>query len=213
MPQLLRLDSSADLTGSVSRALSDAFVAAWTSRGDDHTVVVRDLHRDPLPHFGDPDLHWAPELRPADAAPDPAAVALQEELIAELIAADVLLVGAPMYNYSLPSTLKVWIDNIHVPGTTTTFGEEPTQPVAGRPAVIVSSRGAVYDAGTPTAEWDHTVPPLRLVLGDALGMKVDVVTCALTLADTVPALEPLRERAHAERAAAEEQLRELALTL
>ncbi|TPW73765.1 FMN-dependent NADH-azoreductase [Schumannella sp. 10F1B-5-1] len=212
MPQLLRIDSSADVAGSVSRALTDAFVAAWTGRGDDHTVVVRDLHRDPLPHLPDPALHWAPRLRVEGATPPAAAVALQDELIAELSAADAVVIGAPMYNYSLPSSLKAWVDYIHVPGVTATFDDQPSRPVEGRPVVLVSSRGASYDPGTPTAEWDHTIAPLQLVLGESLGMGVHVVTSALTLADSVPALAEFRERAHAERAAAEEQLRELALS-
>jgi FMN-dependent NADH-azoreductase len=87
----------------------------------------------------------------------------------------------------MPSSLKAWIDHIHVPGVTAPF-DVPTQPLAGRPAVIVSTRGASYDPGSPTEGWDHVVPPLRLILGDALGMVVTVITADLTLAESVPAL-------------------------
>ena len=145
MPHLLHLDSSADAEHSRSRAITATFAAAWRGHGAGYTVSHRDLHRDPLPHLADAALHWPPRLRPDGAAPPAAAEALQRELIDELTSADVLLVGAPLYNYSLPSSLKAWIDHIHVPGVTAPF-DVPTQPLAGRPAVIVSAQGASYDA-------------------------------------------------------------------
>ncbi len=212
MPTLLHLDSSADLATSRSRAVTATFADAWRAAGPDHLVVRRDLHRDPLSHLADPALHWAPRLRPPGSAPDPVGEERQRAVLDELLAADVLLVGAPMYNYSMPSTLKAWVDHIHVPGVTAPF-DEPTQPLAGRPAVIVSSRGAVYDAGTPTEGWDHAVPPLRIVLGDALGMDVSVITVSRTLADVVPALAAERGRAAEELARAHEDARSLAARL
>jgi FMN-dependent NADH-azoreductase len=106
-----------------------------------------------------------------------------------------------MYNYSLPSALKAWIDHIHVPGLTSPFDRD-TQPMAGRPAVVVASRGASYDPGSPTEGWDHGVPVLELVLGTALGMSVEVITADLTLAETVPALAPELERSRRELAGA-----------
>ena len=115
-----------------------------------------------------------------------------------------LLVGAPLYNYSLPSSLKAWIDHIHVPGVTAPF-DVPTQPLAGRPAVIVSAQGASYDAHSPTEGWDHAVPVLELILGTALGMTLTVITTSLTLAETVPALADQRDRSRAELARAHEQ--------
>ncbi|WP_432483425.1 FMN-dependent NADH-azoreductase [Kineococcus esterisolvens] len=210
MPHLLHLDSSADLTRSRSRAITAAFAAAWRARGPEFTVTHRDLHRDPLPHLPDPELHWPDAARRPDANPPAAEDALQREVLAELLAADVLLVGAPLYNYTVPSTLKVWIDNVHVPGITTGEG---VQPLAGRPAVVVSSRGGVYDAGTPTETWDHGVPVLRIVLGNALGMDVRVVQTSATLADRLPELAGLRERADAEFAAAVRAAEELAAGL
>src|SRR5262249_5487623 len=154
-------------------------------------------------------LHWPPQLRPDGAVTvDPGtlatAEALQDELIGELLGADVLLVGAPLYNYSVPSSLKTWIDHVHVPGRTAPFVGTPAQPMAGRPAVVVSSRGASYDAGSPTDGWDHAVPMLNLILGTALGMSVEVITTSLTLAETVPALASQLDRSRAELAAAHE---------
>ena len=209
MPHLLQLDSAAALKNSRSREITATFADAWRDQGRQYTVTYRDLHRDPLPHLADAVLHWPPHLRPEGAATaDPAALAAaearQDELIGELLTADVLLVGAPLYNYTVPSSLKAWIDHVHVPGRTAPFADSATQPLAGRPAVVVSSRGASYDPGSPTEGWDHAVPVLELILGTALGMNVEVITTSLTLAETVPALAPQLGRSRAELAAAHE---------
>ncbi|PRY14087.1 FMN-dependent NADH-azoreductase [Kineococcus rhizosphaerae] len=210
MPHLLHLDSSADLTTSRSRAVTAAFAEAWRSRGDDFTVTHRDLHRDPLPHFATNEQHWPAADRRPDAQVPADQDALTEQIHAELLAADVLVVGAPLYNYTVPSTLKVWLDHVHIPGA---LAGEGSQPLKGRPAVVVSARGATYDAGTPTESWDHGVPVLQIILGNSLGMQVHVVQTSATLADRLPDLADLKERADAELEAAQAAARELALTL
>ena len=207
MPHLLHLDSAASLRGSRSREITATFADTWRAQGQQYTVTYRDLHSQPVPHLADAVLHWPPRLRPEGAATaDPGVLAadeaLQDVLVSELLAADVLLVGAPLYNYSVPSSLKAWIDHIHIPGRTAPFVDAPEQPMAGRPAVVVTSRGASYDAGSPTEGWDHAVPVLELILGTALGMTVEVITTSLTLAETVPALAPQRDRSSVELAAA-----------
>ncbi|WP_382304575.1 FMN-dependent NADH-azoreductase [Herbiconiux sp. UC225_62] len=212
MANLLHLDSSADLETSRSRAIGHSFSEAWLAAAPGNTVTHRDLHRDPLPHLADAALHWPPRLRPAGSTPPADAEALQASLIAELLAADALLVGAPLYNYSLPSSLKAWIDNIHVPAVTAPFDVD-TQPLAGRPAVIVTSRGASYDPGSPTDGWDHEVPALRLILGTALGMDVTVIATNLTLAETVPALSDQIDRSRRELVEAHEAAAALAREL
>ncbi|WP_138732449.1 FMN-dependent NADH-azoreductase [Modestobacter excelsi] len=210
MPHLLHLDSSADPRSSASRAVTAAFVRGWQARGEAFTVTSRDLQADPPPHLPDAALHWAPRLRTAGEAVAPADELRQQGYLDELLAADVLLVGAPMYNWSLPSTLKAWIDHVHVLGTTVPFGEYEARPLAGRTAVVVSSRGASYDSGGEQASWDHTVPPLELVLGQSFGMSVSVITLQLTLADRVPAMADLRGQAAAEADAARSYAEELA---
>jgi FMN-dependent NADH-azoreductase len=206
---LLQLDSSADLQTSRSRAIAKSFADAWRARGAEYTVTYRDLHRDPLPHLADSSLHWPAQSRPVGSNPPADAEALQQSIIDQLLAADALLVGAPLYNYSMPSTLKAWIDYIHVPGVT--FGD--AQPLAGRPAVIVTSRGGSYDEGTPTEGWDHAVPALQIVLGNALGMDVSVITTSLTLAEQLNGPDANVERSRAELAAAHAQAQELAARL
>jgi len=214
MPTLLHLDSSADLTASRSRAITATFADTWRSLGDDHEVVHRDLHRDPPPHLSDAALHFPPHLRPADANPSPEQESLQAGIIAELLAADVLVVGVPLYNYSMPSTLKAWIDYIHVPAVTAPFDDPATQqPMAGRPAVLVSTRGGSYDTGSATEFNDHAIPTLTLILGDALGMTIETIVDTRTLTERFggPADEVAKQ--HAELAAAHHAAAEAARRL
>lgn len=212
MPQLLHLDSSADVETSVSRSVTARFSDVWHSLGVDHSVIYRDLHRNALPHIPTSALHWAPHLRSPNEVVPPEADALQKELIDEVVSADVVLIGAPMYNWSVPSTLKAWIDYVHVPGITVPF-DAPTRPLEGKPVVVVSSRGNQYGVGTPDFGADHTVAQLQQVLGTALGMKVFVITVDLTLATRVPALQPLIPQAEASLASAIASVTDLAARL
>lgn len=214
MPILLQLDSSADLVTSRSRAITATFADTWRSLGTDHTVVHRDLHREPLPHLTDAALHFPPRLRPAGANPSAEQEALQQVLISELVAADVLLIGVPLYNYSMPSTLKAWIDYIHLPAVTAPFDDPASQqPLAGRPAVLVSTRGGVYDAGTSTEFDDHALPALSLILADALGMSMETIVASCTLSERFGAPADEVAKQHHELAAAHESAAQTARRL
>jgi FMN-dependent NADH-azoreductase len=210
MPTLLHLDSSMAGEASRTRAITRAFAQAWRARGTDYTVVYRDLHADPLPHLADPALHVAPRLR--TTTPAEADQRRQTAVLDELTAADVVLIGCPLYNFSLPSTLKVWLDYVHVLGLTTTF-DGPTQPVAGKPVVVAMSRGGWYDEDSPTHGWDHGTPVLQIVLGNALGMSLTVLQADLAAAETVPALADQLPRSRAEFAAAVQRAAELGTEL
>ena len=209
MPTLLHLDSSADLDTSRSRRLSQAVVDAWSNADPTGVVVRRDLHRDPVPHLADASLHWAQADRRPGANPPAEAETLQRVLLDELLGADIVVIGAPLYNFSIPSSLKAWIDHIHVPGVTSA----DTGALTGRPVVIATSRGIAYDAGSPTEGWDHEVPALRTLFGGALGMDVHVITTSLTLADQDPALAAQRERSEQEFAEALRSASEAGLRL
>jgi len=200
------------MTQSRSRSITRTFADAWRGCSSGHTVTYRDLHADPIPHLADSWLHWPARLRPADISLSPVAEALQLELIEELCAADVVLIGAPMYNYSMPSTLKAWVDHIHVPGITALY-DGNLQPMAGRTAVIVNARGAIYDPGTPTADWDHGTPALEILLGSSLGMTIRTITTSLTLAEFVPMLSDFIGRSNEEFAQAQANAATLAVEL
>jgi FMN-dependent NADH-azoreductase len=209
MPSLLHLDSSADLQHSTSRALTAHFADVWHARGPEYTVVRRDLHRDPLPHLPTNALHWAPRLRVAGEVADPAAEGLQKALIDEVLAADAIVIGAPMYQWTVPSTLKAWLDYLHVPGVTNTY-DVPTQPFKGKPAIVVCSRGDSYGADTANAGLDYVTPVLTQVLGVALGMNVSFVVAELTLAQRIPAMAEFIDAQKASYASAVEALTALA---
>ncbi|HVW41447.1 MAG TPA: NAD(P)H-dependent oxidoreductase [Amycolatopsis sp.] len=207
MPTLLRLDSSANPRSSVSRELTGVFTQAWQGE-----VVERDLHASPLPHLPDSALHYAPRLRVDGETPDPAAEKLQAELIEELLAADAVVIGAPMYNWSVSSTLKAWLDYVHVLGTTVPF-DTKDQPLAGKPAVVISSRGLTYATGTPDEGNDHAVPPIVRTLGTSMGMAVTTILAELTLAERMPPLAPMAPKAKESLTAARDQARTLAAKL
>lgn len=202
MATLLHLDSSADLSGSVSRHLTARFAAGWAARG--HNTVRRDLFVDQPPHLPSHVLHWAPELRLAGDEVDSASGRYQEELVGELLAADVVLVGAPMYNWSVPSTLKAWIDWIHVPGMTAPSGPADPAPLGGKPVILASGRGASY--GPDSGNVDHQLAALRQLFEGSMQMTVHPVLAELTLTDRVAALAEYAPQRAASLAAAEAEI-------
>lgn len=199
MPRLLHIDSAIADDQSRSRALTRAFADAWRARGDDCSVTHRDLARDPLPHLSQRAQHWPERLR--GEALDAQVDGLQRAVLDELLAADALVIGAPMYNYNIPSTLKTWVDLVHVPSITSPFGGEDTQPLRGRPAVIVTAQGGPLE---PEAEHLATAP-LAHLLGAAFGMNVHVVGTSRTLAEMLPDLGVDEAAAQLARATAELQ--------
>lgn len=190
MTTLLRIDSSLRTDGSVSRVLTGAFADAWVAAGGD--VVSRDLQAAPLPHLPYFGLHFPASEN--DPVQWDVARALQNEVIDQVKTADALVIAAPLINYSVPSTLKAWMDHLHVPGVTAAPVPEEG-PLAGKPVVIVSPRGAAYDEPGAEVLLDHAVPALEALLGSALGMAVESITVDRTLANLLPELDPARAEA------------------
>lgn len=156
--KLLQIDSSILGENSVSRQLSAGLVARLREEHPDLEVVSRDLAAHPLPH-----------VSPGHLAGDPALQAELDEsgrVLAEFLAADVVVVGAPMYNFTIPSQLKTWIDRLVVAGTTFRYGENgPEGLVKGKRVIVASSRGGVYSPGSPAAGVDFQETYLRAVFG------------------------------------------------
>lgn len=161
--KLLHLDSSILGDSSASRQLSRAVVDAWQAAEPDVQLIYRDLANDALSHLSAASLVAAgtpAELR--DAAQRHEAE-LSESTLDEFLAADAIVIGAPMYNFALPSQLKSWIDRITVAGKTFSYTENGPQGLAGgKKVVIVSTSGGVH-AGQPSgaAHEDY----LKFVLG------------------------------------------------
>lgn len=152
--KLLHIDSSALGNHSVSRGLTAAIVAELVREQPGAEVTYRDLAAQPLPH-------WSPV---ADAA-DPAAV-LSQAVLEEFLAADVIVIGAPMYNFSISSALKAWIDRVAVAGKTFRYTANGPEGLAtGKRVIIASSRGGFYGQGTAGQAMDFQEPYLRAVLG------------------------------------------------
>ena len=150
--KLLHLDSSALGAASVTRELSAAIVARWQDKLPRLEVEYRDLDANPLPHLTGSSLAQSDPVEAADAA----------RVLEQFLAADVLVIGAPMYNFSVPSTLKAWIDRIAVAGKTFRYTENGAEGLAkGKQLIIASGRGGLH-TGAPT---DFQEAYLRQVFG------------------------------------------------
>ena len=163
--KLLHIDSSVLGPHSVSRKVSAAIVDRLRQATPGLQIVYRDLTATPLSHLSGSHLAAAQGVPASDAT-------LQQELAAgqavlnEFLAADIVVLGAPMYNFTIPSQLKAWIDRIVVAGKTFKYGAQGAEGLAGNKRVIIAiSRGGFYGAGTPAAALEHLETYLRGVFG------------------------------------------------
>ena len=162
MTKVLIIRSSAGGVASVSNQLIDQLVTDWGASPAD--VAVRDLDATPIPHLTSQTL-GALKGSGANEA-EAAALGLSDALVAEVQAADVLVIGAPMYNFGIPSTLKAWFDHVLRAGVTFRYGAAgPEGLVTGKRAVVVETRGGIYTGGAPAAVMDAQEPHLRTMLG------------------------------------------------
>jgi FMN-dependent NADH-azoreductase len=164
MPTLLHIDSSPLGDASISRHLSAEFVRNWQQANPDGKVIVRDLSLSAIPSI---DGNWVGAVyTPAESrtAAQKETVALSDTLIAELETADEYVLGVPMHNFSIPSTAKLWIDQIVRVGRTFSYGESgPVGLLKGKKATFLIASGGVYSKGTPMAPYDFVEPYLRAV--------------------------------------------------
>lgn len=162
MSQILVIESSARKQGSVSRQLTEQFIAHWQAAHPGDQIMVRDLAVDQVPHLDGNLLGgWMTPAEQQNEA-ERAALALSNTLTDELLAADVLVLAAPMYNFAIPSTLKAWLDHVLRAGVTFKYGEQgPEGLLQGKRAYVLTARGGIY-AGTGL---DHQEPYLRQALG------------------------------------------------
>jgi FMN-dependent NADH-azoreductase len=189
VPTLLHIDSSLfPADQSSSRAVTEAFRRTWQEQHGEHSVIYRDLAANPVPHLT-AEAHAAGLVDPATHTLAQSAVfARRLDLIRELEDADAVLIGAPMYNYSIPSTLKAWLDNIILVGRTI-MTENPT--LKGTPVTVVASRGGSYAHGTPREGYEYVQNYLTAVLSDMLAMDVSFIIPELTLAPYTPEMSEL----------------------
>lgn len=166
MSTVLVLNSGIPGENSVSRRLVAETVEALRDQNPALHVIDRDLGADPLPHLS---LASVAALRggAAETAEQVAALALSDALVAELKAADTLVIGVPMYNFGIPSTLKVWFDQVLRPGIAFSYSEAgPKGLLTGKRAIVIETRGGLYSEG-PAKVMDSQEPHLRGMLGFA----------------------------------------------
>lgn len=163
MTNILVIGSSALGAASVSNQISHALVAALTRLNPDVAVVTRDVGADPVPHLTSKSV---PRLRGGGDGPEATATAaLSDALVEELRAADVIVIGSPMYNFGITSTLKAWFDHVLRAGVTFRYtAAGPEGLLTGKRAIVVEARGGLYSEG-PGAAADHQEPHLKTLLG------------------------------------------------
>ena len=160
--KLLHIDASALGDNSVTRQLTAAIVARWRQQVPGLDVQVRDLDRDPVPHLSGDIL----------AGRDEIGAARGEAVLQQFLAADAIVIGAPMYNFGLPSALKAWIDRVAVAGRSFRYTADGPVGLAGGKRVLLALAAGGAHQGQPT---DFVEPYLRQVLGFIGITQVDFV--------------------------------------
>ncbi|MCI2243126.1 FMN-dependent NADH-azoreductase [Xanthomonas indica] len=201
MTRLLVLNSSINVSGSISRAMVHAYVQAHLLAHPATVVVQRDLVKEPLPAM-QPEMLPLYLGRPEQA--DDAAAALCDALIREVEQADVIVMGLSMYNFSLPASVKAWLDYVVCAGKTFRYTPEGPQGLlpAGKQVIALVASGGIYSHGDG-ANYDYLLPYLKTILS-LIGLSdVRAVRAEGTALGDVTAI---REKAIAEAAALAKQL-------
>jgi len=166
MATLLKIDVSPRGDYSISRKLGNHFATEWQSNHVGGEIVTRDLATTKIPYV---DLPW---IAGAFSAPDQhtaehkAALKISDELIAELLAADEVVISTPMYNFNVPAVLKAWIDHIVRLNKTFAFGPEGLKGLAaGKKVTVIIASGSEYTAGSPLESYNLEGPYFRVVFG------------------------------------------------
>lgn len=172
MSNLLVIQNSANLETSVSRRLVDTFVETYVRRHPEAEIVHRDLARNPLPHLS-PSL--AAALLPGQGAATPD-IGLADILTEELEAADIIVIGAPFYNFAIPSTLKAWLDHVVRVGRTFAYVNGAPRGLLppGKKVIAFVASGGAYAEG-PASAMDFVSPYLRFIFGFMGVTDVEIV--------------------------------------
>jgi FMN-dependent NADH-azoreductase len=166
MSTLLKIDVSPRGDSSISRRLGNHFATEWQSNHTGGEIVTRDLATTRIPYV---DLPW---IGGAFSAPEQhtdehkAALKISDELIAELLAADEVVISTPMYNFNVPAVLKAWIDHIVRLNKTFSFGPEGLKGLAaGKKVTVIIASGSEYTAGSPMESYNIEGPYFRVIFG------------------------------------------------
>lgn len=164
--KLLHVDSSILGTGSVSRQLTAEVVAEWLKNYPDTTVEYLDLAMDAPSHFGADglDIKFGAQASPTEAQRYENAVS--ERLLTQFLESDIVVVGAPLYNFNIPTQLKAWIDRLAQPGRTFKYTDNGSVGlVPDKTVIVVSSRGGIYSTSESGRAMEHQESYLKVIFG------------------------------------------------
>jgi FMN-dependent NADH-azoreductase len=163
--KLLHVDASILGANSASRRLSAAAVERLNKATPGLEIVYRDLAAEPLSHLTGEHLAAAHGAVPESPTVQKD-IAASQTALQDFLAADIIVIGAPMYNFTIPSQLKAWIDRIVIAGKTFRYGPNGAEGLAGNKRVVIAiSRGGLYGPGAPAAALEHLETYLRAVFG------------------------------------------------
>ncbi|RZJ14849.1 MAG: FMN-dependent NADH-azoreductase [Acidovorax sp.] len=207
--QLLHIDSAITGQQSVSRQLTARTVAAWQAAHPGTRVQYLDLATEAPSHLAAESLGFRTGQAAATDV-ERQQNALSEALVSQFLAADVIVIGAPLYNFSIPSQLKAWIDRIAQAGRTFKYTDKgPVGLAGGKTVIVASTRGGVYSSSEGGQAMEHQESYLKVVFGffgitdvrfvraEGVGMGPDAKALAIASADqdiqahtSVPANQP-----------------------
>ena len=186
MSYLLHIEVSPLGDNSVSRGISQEFISAWSTAHPAGDVVLRDLAEHPVPHL-DLEAIFAGRTPADQRTPSMAAkLKYRHELIAEITGADEIIISAPMWNWSIPSVLKAYFDQIIMSGTLDASG---AQGLTGKKITFVVAQGGSYAQGAPRAGWDYGTGYLKLIANALGATDVEIIVAEFTLAGIAPGME------------------------
>jgi FMN-dependent NADH-azoreductase len=166
MNSLLLVTSSLFGEASQSRQIAREFVDTWLRNNPGARVVERDLAPDSIPHLSQATLGAVTTPAESRTPEQRDVAAFADALIEEVEAADTIVLTAPMYNFTIPSTLKAWLDHIARAGRTFRYGANgPEGLLKGKKVFVVTGRGGVYSGDSPAKAFDFQEPYLRAILG------------------------------------------------
>jgi len=178
MPTLLHIDSS-PLESSISRELTREFAKTWKAKNPGGRVIDRNLSVNPPAPINQTWIGAAFTPEGGRTPEQAAALSESDVLISELEQADEVVIGVAMHNFSVPSVLKLWIDQVVRNGKTFAYGANGAEgQLKGKKATILIASGGVYEAGTPAASMNFVEPYLRAILGFLGITDVRFVTAA-----------------------------------
>ena len=190
--QILRIDSATTGEASVSRKLTDLIAAHFREKHPDATWIERDFATDPLPHI---DRAKTGAIRQPPETHDEAmkaAFPAERAVLDEFLASDIVILGVPMYNFSVPSSIKAWIDRLGVPRVAFSYSEAGPEGLAGgRRVIVASSRGGEYEMGGPNEHQESYlrdffafigIPDVEFIRAEKTGFGPEVVEQAIAAA-------------------------------